>query len=388
MHRDPEDYYRTDRTHDVDHPARRRQSILQQSRPPHIHSATTPATVPTLHHPRTVHYDNDLPHERNLRKQSLEDSRPASRSAIAPKRNSTLAAVGVASTKQRAPIIAHRDPSPVKRHPSRPISYHETIGGLEEKILRAEAYQDDQTKKRGIAPVRHPTIDDTKKRNRKSQMHHGGVSEAGSRNSGSSEGKNKSGTSTFRPRRESDMKSRRGENAEEEGVNLRLPAGQSIQLEFKGNTWNNKSIEFKPSPDGDGQVQLMIGGNGQSRGTKRYNSVVSSGSRRGRSGTSRDMNYGDEPVSRVGRDMSKVKEDMSKVKEDKEEREVRTEKEMRRTRDEGTSTVETSPINKTEHEGGLEEERSNRFQSSNRRRTVSHSVPGRVDRIRAEGRPF
>ena len=383
VHKDSEVHYRTDRARDEDHPPRRRLSIQHQSRPPHIHSATTPATVPTLHHPRTVHYDNDLPHERNLRKQSLEESRLASRPALAPKRNSTLAAVAVASTKQRAPIIVPRDPSPVKRHTSRPVSYHETTGGLdEEKTLRAaEAYQNDQTKKRGIAPVRHPTIDDTKKKNRKSQMHHGGVSEAGSRNSGSSEGKNKSGASTFRPRRESDMKSRRGENAEEEGIDLRLPAGQSIQLEFKGNTWSNKSIEFKPSPDGDGQVQLMIGGNGQSRTTKRYNSVVSSGSRRGRSGTSRDPNYRDEPISRVGRDMSKVKED-------KEEREVRAEKEVKRTRDEGTSTVETSPINKTEHEGGPEEERSNRFQSSNRRRTISHSVPSRVDRIRAEKGPF
>ena len=380
VHRDSEDYRfnQEQELYSTEHPPRRRQSVQPQSRPPNIHFATTPAKVPQLHHPR-VHYNDDHLQERSLRKQSLEDSRPASRSALAPKRNSAVIAADPLA-KQRLPLTAHREPSPVKRNRNRPASFHETIGGLDDKIHQAEAYQTAQTKNRGVVPVKHPTIEDTKKKGRKVQTINSGVSEAGSKNSESSDGKNKGTLKPLRQRRESDLRSRRSENVEEEGLNVRFNAGQSIQLEFKGNTGNGRLIEFKPSLDGDGEVQLMIGGKGgQSR--NRYSSVVSSGSRRGRSGTSRDTNYREEPAGRLGRDVSRVKEE-------KEEKEMKHELEPRRTRDEGTNTAETTQTNRTSNERSPEEDRLNRFQSVGRRKpSISHSVPpSRVDRNRPEGR--
>ena len=359
----PEDWYHSSGEQEfyaVDHRPRRQQSVQQQSRP-RIHPATTPV-YPTLHHP----HNSDRLHERDLRKQSLEDGRPASRPALVPKRYSAVVAVDPSSTKQRTPVINHRDPSPVKHHRSRPIS-HPPTGGLEDKIQQVEDY---------ITPMKHLTIEDTKKIGRKTQTNNSGVSEAGSRNSGSSDGKKRGAPKTLRHRRESDLKSRRSENVEDEGLNVRFNAGQYIQLEFKGNTGNNRLIEFKPSPDGEGEVQLMIGGKGgQSR--SRYGSVASRS--RGRSGTSE---YRKEPASRVGRDVSRVKEG-------NEGREVKHEQEPRRTRDEGTSTAETGQIHRVSNERSPEEERTNRFQTNiSRRVSISHSVPGRVDRIRTEGRPF
>lgn len=267
-------------------PPPRPDESLQQYRPSIRHAATTSTLHPVLHHTRGRRGEEIPagPHrERSPRKASPEKREHASRPSLASRASGS-------SGHQRSSLhVVDRNATRVRPESSaaakqnRRASYygHESHKDLERKV---EAYQ-----ALTVADAGHRgpelTLDSLKMIRKKTQN-----SETNSRNS--AEGKRSREGSDVKPRSStdrrggSDVKSR----TDTEGFTMRVPLGVNIDL--KGGGVEGRTISLRQSGEGEGGMELSIGGRGRNSGSKNESSDRSL--RRGsyiEDGGAREMEY-------------------------------------------------------------------------------------------------
>lgn len=259
VHEEPfpcdEDYFPT-------MPPSRPDETLQQYRPSIRHAATTSALHPVLHHARGRRGE-EIPagpyRERSPRKASPEKREYASRPSLSSR------ASGSSGHERPSLHVADRHTARVRPESSasarqnRRASYH----GLEshKELERvAEAYQALAVAEAG---PRRPelTVDSLKLIRKKTQN-----SDTNSRNSG--EGKRSREGSDVKPRNStdrrggSDVKSR----TDADSFTMRFPQGVNIDL--KGGGVEGRTISLRQSGEGEGGMELSIGGRGKISGSK------------------------------------------------------------------------------------------------------------------------
>ena len=341
--------------------------VPQPNRPPMQKAATVATAPPTLHYPRTDYRGvDDASHSRSPRKQSLDESRPPSR-PIMVKRPTAPPTLSVANGKHNAIAAVPTDTYAAPRRRTRPSSFynHEVPRELEEAEVRAsEAYQAAQAENDGVLRAEGPRVEDVNQvLRRRAKTHASGGSEAGSRTSrrsGSSEGKKAKSSSrigTDRNHRESDARSRKGDDADE-GLTMKFNANQTVKLDFKGDSGGGRTIELRQSRDGEGEMELCIGGKGRKEKNARYSIVASGkGSKPNRESLYDREQHGE---SRIGR-------------EEKQKREERHRPELRET-------------NERKY---VDDERSRKLRPTSRTRRSSQSIMSGMRRLVIEdGRPF
>ena len=245
-------------------------SQLQQ-RPAMRHAATTTSAHPTLHHRRNTRDAVEIAHERPPRKPSLEEAHPTSRPTLTsrqPKLTSTD--IHTSRSKPAAPSTGDSaapsaPPAPTKQPRRRPVSYY----GPRELERQAEEYQKAQIGDDRPNPITTDSIKQATRRRAKTQ--HSGGSEVGSRANSSREGSDikkskgsSSRTSSDKQRRppNSDVRSKRHEPKEE--FTFRVNGSQSVQLDIKGEMVEEKTINLRPSRDGQG-TEISIGSRAASK---------------------------------------------------------------------------------------------------------------------------
>ena len=243
-------------------PPSRPVETLQQYRPSIRHAATTSALHPVLHHARGRRGEEIPagPHrERSPRKASPEKREHASRPSLASR------ASGSSGHERSSMHVADRNMARMRPESgaaakqNRRASYygHESHKDLERVV---EAYQALTVADAG--PRRPELTVDTLKLIRKKTQD----SETNSRNS--REGKRSREGSDVKPRSStdrrggSDVKSR----TDTEGFTMRFPQGVNIDL--KGGGVEGRTISLRQSGEGEGGMELSIGGRGRNPASK------------------------------------------------------------------------------------------------------------------------
>ena len=199
-------------------------------RPPMQHSASTSATIRKRDHRNSVDLSSHSPS-----RQSIEESRPSSRPSVSSRASST----------KHVSRVTEAPPSPttVRRRSNRPVSYHE--GG--DPYKQAEEYQAIQKGATGQVDLTAEAIKQVNKAGHlvKVKSKSKGGSETGSRASSSREG--------------SDAKQRKSLERYHSSM-LRLQIAQGTNVEVKGEGIEGQTIRLRQSPDGDGGMEMSIGG--------------------------------------------------------------------------------------------------------------------------------
>ena len=333
-----------------------------------MHKAKTVATTqPTLHYPHTDYRTyEETSYTRSPRKQSLEEHRPTTHPVIV-KRSAAPPPANVTDGKYGTTAATHTDTHAASRRRLRPSIYNQEVHReLEEEaeVRASEAYQAAQADNDGVLRAEGPRAEIVKQVvRRRARTYASGGSEAGSRNSrhsGSSDGKKAkplSKTGPDRSHRESDARSRRDDEADE-GITMKFNANQTVKLDFKGDSGGGRTIELRQSRDGEGEMELCIGGKGRKERSTQYSITASTkGSR-----SNRESVYDREQrgINRMGR-------------EEGQKREERQRSEMRETS--GRNDIDNEP--------------SRRLRPASRTRRSSQSVTNGMRRMVIEdGRPF
>ncbi|KAI4144041.1 MAG: hypothetical protein LQ340_006798 [Diploschistes diacapsis] len=214
-------------------------------RPAMRHSATTSTAV----HRRS---------DRNLelvssspRKPSFEEARPASRPSLPSRTSSTKNTVRAAE----APV----SPAAIRRGPSRPVSYN---GGVDQ-VRQAEEYQALQRGQNRQVPLTENAIQQVNRADQlvKVKSKSKGGSETGSRASSSREG------SEAKKRKSLDKyRASMAAAAEEDVIKLRFKQAQGMRIDLRGGDGvEGRTIRLRQSQDGDGVMEMSIGGSERSK---------------------------------------------------------------------------------------------------------------------------
>lgn len=244
-------------------PPPRRDATLQQYRPSIRHAATTSALHPVaLHHTRSRRSE-DIPsssrRERSPRKASPEKREPASRPSLATRASGSSGheRSGQHATERNTARVRVESSAAAKQNRRASYYGHESHKDLERV---AELYQAHTIADAGRRPS-ELTADSLKLIRKKTQN-----SETNSRNS--VEGKRSREGSDVKPRSStdrrggSDVKSR----TDTEGFTMRIPQG--VHVDLKAGGVEGRTISLRQSMEGEGGMELSIGGRGRNSGSK------------------------------------------------------------------------------------------------------------------------
>ncbi|MCJ1388263.1 hypothetical protein MMC18_001108 [Xylographa bjoerkii] len=248
-----EDYYRYSMPPPTSRPSASRRQTLQR---PTIRHATTTTSAHSGQRPHQTVYETVEPsYPTSSRRQSIDESRPASRpSAITRPSASSLKTT---HHNKRTPETSPTDEA-VPSRPTiagrrrRPVSYHDGRGDLERQV---EAYQDAKSGADRPIPLTAEKIHQVVRRRSKTQASHG--SGSGSRAGSSREGSDVKKSKT--PSRSS-MDKQRGVEKSDTGITISIGnARQGMKLGLKGDDIKDRTISFRQRQDGGGAVEVSIG---------------------------------------------------------------------------------------------------------------------------------
>ncbi|MCJ1400497.1 hypothetical protein MMC11_003703 [Xylographa trunciseda] len=247
-----EDYYRS-MPPPASRPSASRRHTLQ--RPTIRHAATTTSAPSSQRQRQTVYEIVDPPYQTSSRRQSIEESHPASRPSTNT-RPSTSSSKTFHHNK-RIPEISPTDEAVPSRQPTtgrgrRPVSYHGGHGDLERQV---EAYQDAKSGADRPISLTAEKINQVVRRRSKTQASHG--SGSGSRAGSSREGSDVKKSKT--PSRSS-MEKQRGAEKSDTGITINIANDrQGMKLGLKGDAMKDRTISFRQRQDGGGAVEVSIG---------------------------------------------------------------------------------------------------------------------------------
>lgn len=307
VHEEPflcdEDYFPT-------MPRSRPDETLQQYRPSIRHAATTSALHPVLHHARGRRAE-ELPagpyRERSPRKASPEKREYASRPPLASRASGSSGHERPSLHGADRHAARVRPESSASAKQNRRASYH----GVEpHKDLErvAEAYQALTVADAG---PRRPdlTVDSLRLIRKKTQN-----SETNSRNSG--EGKRSRDGSDVKPRSSTDRRGGSDVKARTDTDSFTMRIPQGVNIDVKPGGVEGRTISLRQSGEGEGGMELSIGGRGKNSGSK---NETSDRSRKRSSyieaGGAREMEYARSfsQVAQPDKDVGYVVERESKV---------------------------------------------------------------------------
>ncbi|MCJ1297650.1 hypothetical protein MMC08_000438 [Hypocenomyce scalaris] len=267
-----ESYYERDEDSYQMPPPPPRPPTSSQQRPTIRHSATTSAAHPTLYHRRSI---DESPQplstkaeisRRPTPRESVPGQEPRSRRQSLAARPSAGPARASYTSAPNERILVER----AARSGRRASYFGQDHGGLERKI---EAYQEETRNAPGIPIYTTHTLDSIKQGSKNTKTNGSGT---GSRSSTRSGGQSREG---------SDVKpNSRGSSrvvaspSEGDGFTMRFNAG--VKVDVKGDGVEGRTISFRQTGEGDGSMEVCIGGRKGSdegsersdrhRGTKKY----------------------------------------------------------------------------------------------------------------------
>ncbi|MCJ1336872.1 hypothetical protein MMC09_002150 [Bachmanniomyces sp. S44760] len=252
-------------------PPTTKRSIPGQPRPPMRHASTT-SDAHTKHRKPDRHEttkDEKL-EDRPIRQQPIEQSHlPSRRPSVASRPSvATTASSESRNSKNDVPVVKDPDvtPNATLRSRRRPVSYYgvDSSRDLEQKV---EAYQKAKTESAQSVPLTKDSLSHVLQR--RPTLRKTGESEISSRASGSSEGKVKGSSRTSMDKRSrggSDVKTRK--DSTEDSLSMRFNASHGVNLDFKGDSVEGRTISLRQSREVQGEVELNIGGKNSSPKSK------------------------------------------------------------------------------------------------------------------------
>ena len=239
-------------------------SAPSQQRPTIHHAATTSAATAKLHPRRSGdEFPSSSSTEANVSSRRLSRHEPLSeqqqprsrRQSFAARPSAGLPRVSYTSAPNEKTIVEKAHASEKRR---RRASYY----GQDALEREAERYQYDVNHAPGTATRTNPTIESVKLTRKKTQSQE---SVAGSHSSTKSGGRSRAG---------SDVKPRSGVSnrvvagpTEGDGFTMRFQPG--VKVDVKGDGVEGRTITFQQSGDGDGTMELRIGGRKGDEGSER-----------------------------------------------------------------------------------------------------------------------
>ena len=242
-----------------------------QLRPTIRHAATTSDAHPPLHHRRSDR-SGEIADGTRSQPSSRKPSEGEQEIRIKRPPLATIPSSGGSNDKQAKTQASSRNDGHIKTESSgltakqkRRVSYHghETPNELERVV---EAYQASKNVAAPAVPI--PLTADSLKLVRKKT--HNSSSDTGSRRSGgkagSREGSEVKTRSAIERRGASEVKGRT--DNDDDGITMRFNTSQGVKVDLKGSSVEGRTISLRPSQDGDGEMELSIGGREKASGNR------------------------------------------------------------------------------------------------------------------------